>query len=211
MGQLRGLLRGIAHYSGAGPAEILRGLDQAIADMHTDTLATAAVARFERVAGDGWGKLRWANAGHPPPMVLGPDGRVAVLGPGAAGDVGDLMLGVDPTADRSEPATDLAPGATVLLYTDGLVERRDSTIDAGTARLVAHLEELADRPLGELCDALLRRMLQGTPQDDVALVAVRLAPSGSRVGPPFRGTPARGTRLDGPIAGHRALDRVASP
>ena len=48
MGQLRGLLRGIAHYSGAGPAEVLRGLDEAISDMHTDTLATAAVARFER-------------------------------------------------------------------------------------------------------------------------------------------------------------------
>ena len=47
MGQLRALLRGIAHYSGAGPAEVLRGLDEAIADMHTDTLATAAVARLE--------------------------------------------------------------------------------------------------------------------------------------------------------------------
>jgi PAS domain S-box-containing protein len=178
MGQLRGLLRGIAHYSGAGPAEILRGLDQAIADMHTDTLATAAVARFERVVGDGWGVLRWANAGHPPPMVLGTDGRVAVLGAGAVGDVGDLMLGVDPTAERSEAATALAPGATVLLYTDGLVERRDGTIDSGMARLVEHLEELAGRPLEELCDALLRRMLHGTPQDDVALVAVRLAPAG---------------------------------
>ena len=47
MGQLRALLRGIAHYSGSGPAEVLRGLDEAIADMHTDTLATAAVARLE--------------------------------------------------------------------------------------------------------------------------------------------------------------------
>ena len=52
MGQLRGLLRGIAHYSGAGPAEVLRGLDEAIWDMHTDTLATAAVARLERADGD---------------------------------------------------------------------------------------------------------------------------------------------------------------
>jgi serine phosphatase RsbU (regulator of sigma subunit) len=62
----------------------------------------------------------------------------------------------------------------VLLYTDGLVERRDSVIDAGMDRLVAHLRELAGRPLDELCDALLDRMLAGTPQDDVALVAVRL-------------------------------------
>jgi serine phosphatase RsbU (regulator of sigma subunit) len=174
MGQLRGLLRGIAHYSGAGPAEVLRGLDEAIWDMHTDTLATAAVARFERGDGDarGWARLRWANAGHPPPLVLDPDGAVAVLGE----PIGDLMLGVDPTAERSESVITLRPGAVVLLYSDGLVERRGSTIDEGTARLVEHLRELAHRPLGELCDALLRRMLLRTPEDDVALVVVRIAP-----------------------------------
>ncbi len=48
MGQLRGLLRGIAHHSGAGPAEVLRGLDEAIAQMHADAMATATIARFER-------------------------------------------------------------------------------------------------------------------------------------------------------------------
>jgi PAS domain S-box-containing protein len=172
MGQLRGLLRGIAHYSGAGPAEVLRGLDEAIADMHTDTLATAVVARFERTDGDGWGRVRWANAGHPPPMVLGPDGEVSVLG----GVIGDLMLGVDPAAQRAEPVTGIAPGAIVLLYSDGLIERRGSTLDEGMTRLTEHLRELAGRPLEDLCDALLRRMLLGTPQDDVALVAVRLDP-----------------------------------
>jgi PAS domain S-box-containing protein len=170
MGQLRSLLRGIAHYSGAGPAEVLHGLDQAIADMHTDTLATAAVARLERADGNGWRRLRWANAGHPPPMVLAPDGQVSVLG----GDLGDLMLGVDPTTERAEPVTTVVPGEIVLLYSDGLIERRDSTLDEGMARLAMHLKELAGLPLEELCDALLQQMLLGTPQDDVALVAVRL-------------------------------------
>ena len=82
MGQLRGLLRGIAHFSGAGPAEVLRGLDEAIVHMHTETLATAAVARSGAHDGDagGWTRLRWANAGHPPPIVLAPDGTVTVLG-----------------------------------------------------------------------------------------------------------------------------------
>ena len=174
MGQLRGLLRGIAHYSGAGPAEVLRGLDEAIWDMHTDTLATAVIARLEPADGDagGWARLRWANAGHPPPLVLDPDGEVSVLGE----TIGDLMLGVDPAAERAESVTALRPGSVVLLYSDGLVERRGSTIDEGTARLVEHLHELAHRPLGGLCDALLRRMLRGTPEDDVALVAVRIAP-----------------------------------
>jgi serine phosphatase RsbU (regulator of sigma subunit) len=176
MGQLRGLLRGIAHHSGAGPAEVLQGLDEAIAHMHNDTLATAAVARLERAGddatGNGWSRLRWANAGHPPPIVLAPDGTVSVLGE----EIGDLMLGVDAAAQRPESVIVVEPATTVLLYTDGLIERRDSTLDEGMARLVAHVRTLAGRPLAELCDALLGRMLPGTPQDDVALVAVRLAP-----------------------------------
>jgi PAS domain S-box-containing protein len=176
MGQLRGLLRGIAHYSGAGPAEVLRGLDEAISDMHTDTLATAAVARFERAdAEGGWTRLRWANAGHPPPLVLEPDGNVTVLG----ASFGDLMLGVDPAAQRCESVTTLRSGSVVLLYSDGLVERRGSTIDEGTDRLVQNLRALATRPLHDLCDALLRQMLHGTPEDDVALVAVRIDLPGS--------------------------------
>jgi serine phosphatase RsbU (regulator of sigma subunit) len=175
MGQLRGLLRGIAHHSAAGPGEVLRGLDEAIAHMHADTIATAAVARLEQTeaaAGGGVSRLRWANAGHPPPVALSPEGAVTVLG----GPVGDLMLGVDPAVRRTEHVADLAPATTVLMYTDGLIERRDSTLDEGMARLTGHLRELAGRPLEELCDALLERMLRGTPQDDVALVAVCLAP-----------------------------------
>jgi PAS domain S-box-containing protein len=174
MGQLRALLRGIAHFSGAGPVEVLRGLDEAIADMHTDTLATAAVARIESAGmPDGSRRLRWANAGHPPPILLRPDGTTTVLG----GPVGDLMLGVERTARRAESVRELAPGSTVLLYTDGLVERHGSTLDVGTARLCELLARFRDRPLGELCDALLAEMLQGRRQDDVAMVGVRLAPA----------------------------------
>jgi serine phosphatase RsbU (regulator of sigma subunit) len=172
MGQLRGLLRGIAHYSSAGPAEVLRGLDEAIVGMHDETLATAAVARFE-CDGNGGRRLRWANAGHPPPILMGADGVVAVLGE----EFGDLMLGVDPTAVRTESVVPLAPGATVLLHTDGLIERRDSTLDEGTAALTRHLADLVGSPLEQLCDGLLHRMLRGIPQDDVAVVAVRLADS----------------------------------
>jgi serine phosphatase RsbU (regulator of sigma subunit) len=174
MGQLRALLRGISHFSGAGPAEVLRGLDEAIADMHTDTLATAAVARLEPSStGDGSSCLRWANAGHPPPIVVTPDGTVTVLG----GPIGDLMLGVDCTADRPEATHDVAPDSTVLLFTDGLIERRGRTLDDGMACLVVQLRALAGRPVEEMCDALLEGMVQGTPQDDVALVAVRLGAS----------------------------------
>jgi serine phosphatase RsbU (regulator of sigma subunit) len=87
------------------------------------------------------------------------------------------MLGVDAAAERAESVADLSPGTTVLLYTDGLVERRDSTLDEGMNRLVGHLRDLAGTSLDDLCDALLERMVRGTPQDDVALVAVRVSPS----------------------------------
>lgn len=63
-----------------------------------------------------------------------------------------------------------------MLYTDGLVERRDQDLDTGLQRLQDTLEELAGRDLDELCDELLTRMLPGTADDDVALVAVRLHP-----------------------------------
>jgi PAS domain S-box-containing protein len=173
MGQLRGLLRGIAHHGGDSPAAVLQGLDEAIASMHTGALATAAVARFEGLAAeDGTTRMRWANAGHPPPILLTPDRHVTVLG----GRLGDLMLGVDPTAERAESTVDVPPGSVVLLYTDGLIERRGSTLDEGLERLHRCLDELAGRPLGELCDAVLDRMLQGTPEDDVALVALLVRP-----------------------------------
>jgi PAS domain S-box-containing protein len=168
MGQLRGLLRGVAHAGGGSPAEVLSAFDRAVVDLHPDTLATAALARIERA--DGRTRLRWASAGHPPPTLVRGADDVQLLG----GTSGELLIGVDPGVARTDSTVTLRPGDTVLLYTDGLVERRDATVDAGLARLVEVLADLSDRPLEELCEALLSRMLPRTPQDDVALVALRL-------------------------------------
>ena len=92
--------------------------------------------------------------------------------PAAPDELGDLLLGVDPTAARRESTLPLRPGAVVLLYTDGLVERRDRDVDTGMARLRRHLAALADRPLEQLADELRARMLPATPGDDVALVTI---------------------------------------
>jgi serine phosphatase RsbU (regulator of sigma subunit)/PAS domain-containing protein len=173
MGQLRGLLRGIAVHTGDGPASILRGLDQAMRTLLIETTATAVVARVEQTDDErhrGITHLRWANAGHPPVMVINPDGSVVAL-PGVDADV---LLGVDPDSERRETTITLDRGATILLFTDGLVERRGQDLTSGLNRLQRTLGDLAHLPLDELCDQLLARLLPTAREDDVALVAVRL-------------------------------------
>ncbi|MGY1630745.1 SpoIIE family protein phosphatase [Geodermatophilus sp. SYSU D01186] len=185
MGQLRGLLRGIATYSDAPPAEVLRGLDASMAVLQTRVLATAAVARFEQTPGErerGVTRMRWANAGHLPPLVINPDGSVAEL----ASWRGDLLLGVDSEVQRQESVVTLDRGATVLLFTDGLVERRDADLDAGMLRLREALSELAELPLQDMLTEVVQRLVGGRPEDDVALVAVRLHPQ-DRPRPPEAG------------------------
>lgn len=175
MGQVRGLLRGIAAYSGDTPADIVRGVDAAMETLQVETTATAVVCRIEsRAAVDGL-MLTWSSAGHPAPALVAGD-QVRLLEP--LGD-SDLLLGLEPGTDRSERDVVLPPGGVLLLYTDGLVEKRSASVDRGLARMQYHLRELAgaDLSLDELCDALLDRMLPERPEDDVALVAVRVARS----------------------------------
>jgi serine phosphatase RsbU (regulator of sigma subunit) len=186
MGQLRSMLRGIAVTGDAGPAEVLAQLDAAMAQLQLHTYATAALARFEQSREElarGITRMRWANAGHPPPLIIHPDGTIAEL----ASWRGDLMLGVDHTVTRTDSVVSLDRETTVLLYTDGLIERRGSSLDEGMERLRAAAAELADRPLDELCDELLERLVDGRPEDDVALVAIRLhrqdRPRPSEAGP----------------------------
>jgi serine phosphatase RsbU (regulator of sigma subunit) len=91
-----------------------------------------------------------------------------------AGVEADLLLGIDPHSPRMESRVTLDRGSTVLLYTDGLVERRGQSLDVGLGRLREALAELAHLPLSDLCDELLLRLLPPTRDDDVAMVAVRL-------------------------------------
>jgi serine phosphatase RsbU (regulator of sigma subunit) len=184
MGQLRGLLRGISYSSGAPPAQVLTQLDRAVHGLGLDTMATALVARLEQEDADlraDVTRLRWSSAGHPPPVLLLPDGRVQVLD-----ELPDLLLGVDPSAGRRDRVAVLPAGSTVLLYTDGLVERRDRDLDAGTTELVAVLAEYAALPLADLCDRVLQRLFLPDAEDDVALLAVRLH-SQARPRPPEAG------------------------
>ncbi|MGY1672497.1 SpoIIE family protein phosphatase [Geodermatophilus sp. SYSU D00710] len=173
MGQLRGMLRGVAHRGDTPPDAVLAELDAAIDALGLHTMATAVVARVEQTPEQraaGTTTLRWSNAGHPVPLLLTPDRQVRRLG----GDRGQLMLGVDPGAHRTSRQVEVRRGSTLLLYTDGLVEGRDLLLDEGIDRLSTALAQLADLPLERLCDALVTRLQPEGLQDDVALVAIRL-------------------------------------
>jgi PAS domain S-box-containing protein len=193
MGQLRGMLRGIAYRDGPGPAAVLTELDAAIEGLGMGTMATAAIARVEQTPEEraaGFTRVRWSNAGHPPPLLLHPDGRVEEL----ANPRAQLMLGVDPSARRTDSVVTVHRGATLLLYTDGLVEGRDLPLDEGIARLRSAVAELAEVPLSVLCDEVIERLRPEGLQDDVALVAIRLHRE-DRPRPPEAGPP----RVPGPV------------
>ncbi len=186
MGQCRNVLRGVAQIVMEPAGKVLSSLDAALHNLAVDALATAVLVQVTQRGLDPGGGLRrigWSNAGHPPPLLLGPDGRAELLQRPP-----DLLLGLQPDSERSTHELVLDPGTTLLLYTDGLVERRGEPLDVGLERLRAAVEARAALPVEELLDALLAE-LAADPEDDVALLALRLFPE-DRPRPPEAG-PAR--------------------
>ncbi|SNS21676.1 Serine phosphatase RsbU, regulator of sigma subunit [Geodermatophilus saharensis] len=171
MGQVRNVLRGITAAVGGPPSRVLTTLDRALDGFGTATLATAVLACVEP-ARAGTHTLTWSSAGHLPPLLVPAAGPPRLLDRRP-----DLLLGVRPDSVRSDAVEVLAPGTTLLLYTDGLVERRDADLDAGLARLLAAAVDLAGLPAGEVCDTVLARLAPDRA-DDVALLGLRVLPAG---------------------------------
>jgi serine phosphatase RsbU (regulator of sigma subunit) len=174
MGQIRSILRGIAYDRAVSPAEVLCRVDRVLTGLQIGTLATALVARLEQPApqaGTGLRTLRWSSAGHPPPLLLRPDGTVQLLD-----SPPERLLGADSTGLRADHEVLVHPGDTVLFYTDGLIEHGRTGIDEGIARLIDQLAGLHDVGLDELCDELLDRIAPGRADDDIAVLAVRCRP-----------------------------------
>ncbi|MBE7188068.1 SpoIIE family protein phosphatase [Jatrophihabitans endophyticus] len=178
MAQLRSMLRFAVLRSPLDPAGVLREVDEAMPTLGVGGSATVVLGTLTvdpSAAVDERHTLIWSNAGHLPPLVLPPGGPPRLLTRPA-----DLLLGVDPMAPRHEHRVALAPGSTLVLYTDGLVERRDETLQAGLDRLVEAARDAAGRPLTQLCDALLTVLVPAAgTDDDVAVLAVRLPADGA--------------------------------
>ncbi|GAA3126820.1 SpoIIE family protein phosphatase [Streptomyces echinatus] len=179
MAEVRNMLRALAWTLVEPPSLIMCRLDEAVTHTSDAPMATLVFARVEGPEGGPW-RLHWVNAGHPPPLLVTRDGGTRCLTGGHGPLIGmsaTLHLGLSwPDTYEELPAE-----ATLLLYTDGLVESRDRPIDAGMDKLRHHASVLARSLAGEsvdvFCDELLQRL---TPQgDDTALLALRLPTAGA--------------------------------
>ncbi|MFI6348213.1 PP2C family protein-serine/threonine phosphatase [Streptomyces sp. NPDC050560] len=167
MAQMRNMLRALAFDSGDSPAGVMRRLDAVMQGLSSTELVTAVIVRVHTPSRGPW-LAQWTNAGHPAPVLVTPQGRAHLLEEALS-----PVLGVDPDLRRADAVTVLPPGATLLLYTDGLVERPGEDIKWGLTRLRQHAARLCREPPGAFCDGLLSA-LAGRRQDDVALLALRV-------------------------------------
>ncbi|MFE5944763.1 PP2C family protein-serine/threonine phosphatase [Streptomyces sp. NPDC056480] len=166
MGMLRSALSA-ASRAVAGPAGALEVLG-----MYARSVDGALAATAVSVLVDTRSKLLvYSSAGHPPPVLLHADGTCELLDQAT-----DPPLGARPEhVPRPQAGSPYRPGDTLVLYTDGLIERRDEDIDTGLDRLTNALGDLATLDPAELADALLARLgVASGARDDIALVIVRV-------------------------------------
>lgn len=164
MAQLRDALRGLA-FTGAEPDRLLQLLNELLCHLGADFIATAVCGRLDPVRRT----LTWARAGHLPPLLVH-DGVARYLDP----PVGPL-LGAHPAAVYRSAVLALEPDDLVLLFTDGLVERRDEGLDRGLERLLRAVEEYKVPGIPGCLDHVLRRLRAPNPQDDTCVIGIRLA------------------------------------
>ncbi|MEA2187413.1 MAG: hypothetical protein QOK16_2424 [Solirubrobacteraceae bacterium] len=183
MGQMRSALRAILMQAddSAAMAERLNRFALGLGDC---ILTTVVLAVFEPATG----LLRYTNAGHPPPLLVGPDGAGRYLE-----DVPAPPMGVTEAPPYKESTVQLEPGSTLLLYTDGLVERSTEVLDVGLDRLRAEAQAAgAGADVEALCEHVLGKLAVADAEqdDDVTMMALHvLARLDGRVAPEIAGDP----------------------
>ncbi|MEU6351047.1 SpoIIE family protein phosphatase [Streptomyces sp. NPDC047072] len=162
MSQYRSLVRTIAA-TGIPVEQILAEADHRLASIGLERMATCLLALVDPAKNT----YTFASAGHPPPVLLLPDGRADVVpvptGPPLGTDLGTYEALTLP----------LSSAAVLLMYTDGLIEQRGTDIDASLYRLT-RLYLATEGPLEHVLDTLLTRLVHGQAEDDVTLLASRL-------------------------------------
>ena len=166
MGRLRTAIRTLARLE-LPPAETLQQLDELMHDLgqREPHFATCVYAVFDAVSG----RCEVASAGHLPPLLVSPDGKSEFLDVSPSPPLG---IGSGPVQTRTFKIRD---GSLLVLYTDGLVERRDADIDEGLTRLRETFGPgSTSRPLEELCKATLAGVYADHQRDDIAVLVARL-------------------------------------
>ncbi|MDJ0382459.1 SpoIIE family protein phosphatase [Streptomyces sp. G-G2] len=169
---LRNALRGLA-VTGAEPGGLMGWLNEVTLGTRGGPTATAVCAVYDPVTG----ALRWSSAGHPPLLLLR-EGRARILDAPH-----NILLGAVPGVAYEEASLDLLPGDTLLLYTDGFVERRHVSMDQSLAALRRAAQRVGAGPVEAMADELLSAVT-GDTDDDTSLVVVRVP----RAGVPPEGT-----------------------
>jgi phosphoserine phosphatase RsbU/P len=164
MGQLRSAVRAFAS-TGLAPAGILAALDEFSRRHHIGQMTTLVFAELQLQTRS----LRYACAGHPPPIILQPS-----LDPEIAWEGRSLPINVArETGSRPEGSLSLPPGSTIVLYTDGLTENREHPNEDGVARLLDELADHSAQPFKGLAESVVRG-LNPTGADDICLLAAHL-------------------------------------
>ncbi|CAL9343295.1 hypothetical protein SUDANB6_00315 [Streptomyces sp. enrichment culture] len=164
MGQIRTAVRAYTAV-GQAPEEVMRRTNRLLIDLGADLFASCLYLRIDPERG----RVVLSRAGHPPPLLRQPDGRVRVL------DLpGGPLLGIDAAAVYPTSEIGLSPGSLLVFYTDGLVESPGVDFDDALADLSRRLAEAGDLPLDELADRLVRRLADAEERiDDVAVLLLR--------------------------------------
>jgi serine phosphatase RsbU (regulator of sigma subunit) len=145
---------------------VIRRVDELALGPEPDALATLVYAIYDPARH----RLTWSSAGHPPPLLVRPDGQVDYL-------VGanSTLVGVGPEVDRTERGATLDVGSTLVLYTDGLVETRRDSLTNGLDRLAALARTRAAATPDDLVDLLLADVEAAEQRkDDVAILVARV-------------------------------------
>ncbi len=168
MGQLRSALRALAS-TGLEPGPLLEALSEFSRRHSVGQMATVAYAELDVRLGC----MRYACAGHPPPAIVEPGGAAWFASDGRSPPLDAYNF----WSDRPEGACQLSAEAIVVLYTDGLVERRNRPLQAGLDELLAKLDRLRDEASDTVASTLAHEATRTTSQpDDVCVLALRLGP-----------------------------------
>ncbi len=164
MAQLRHALRAYVIREDT-PADAMARLNDLMITLLPKEMATVLLVSVDLVGN----RAEIVNAGHLPPIVAGPEGARLI------GEHHDVAIGVQAGLSYAPVSVDLPPGAALILYTDGLVERRSQHLDDSIGRLLDHAGRLGAVAADEICDRLIERAgEEADTGDDRTVVAVRL-------------------------------------